>query len=206
MEKQSKFAKVASTDQIERAMRALEANGITSFFVENGADAKAKAIELIPKGAEIMTMTSKTLDTIGLATHLNESGDYAPVRTKLMDKATTPSEKRKLGGGPDWTVGSVHALTEDGKLMIASNTGSQLGAYAYGAGNVIWVVGAQKIVKDMDEGMARIYDYVLPLESERANAAYHITTGSNVSKLLIYNKEVQAGRSTVIIVNESLGF
>lgn len=187
-------------------MTGLQANGMTAMFFQTSAEAKAKVLELVPAGAEVMNMTSVTLDTIGVAKEIVESAAYQPVRAKLMDKETTPSMKRKLGGGPDWAVGSVHALTEDGKLMVASNTGSQLGAYAYGAEHLIWVIGAQKIVKDLDEGMKRLYEHVLPLESARANKAYNITTGSFISKLLIFNREITPGRVTVIIVGEKLGF
>ena len=97
----------------------------------------------------------------------------------------------------------MHAVTEDGKVIIASATGSQLPAYAYGSSHVIWVVGSQKIVKDLDEGMKRVYEYVLPLENERAKKAYG---GSSINKLLIFNKEGTAGRITMIIVKEKLGF
>ena len=193
-------------NNIDRAKKALEANGVTVYFVQTGAEAKAKVLELIPAGAEVMTQTSVTLDTIGVTKELNESGRYNSVRAnKLNDPTVSKSEKRKLGGGPDWTIGSVHALTEDGKLMIASNTGSQLGSYVYGAERVIWVVGKQKIVPDMEAGTKRIYEYVLPLESERARKAYGVS-GSNVSKLLIINNEVTPERAIVIIVNEVLGF
>jgi len=72
--------------------------------------------------------------------------------------------------------------------------------------HVIWVVGTQKIVKNVDEGMKRIYEYVLPLESVRLNKAYNISTGSFVSKLLILNREIVPGRITIILVKEKLGF
>ena len=201
-----KFDELATQEQINLAMQALEANGMKAYFVATGGEAKNKVFEILPAGAEIMNMTSTTLDTIGVAQEINESGKYNAVRTKLMDKDFPTDRKRQLGAAADWTIGSVHALTEDGKLMIASNTGSQLGAYAYGSPHLIWVVAAQKIVKDFDEGMRRVYDYVLPLESERANKAYHITTGSFISKLLIFNREITPGRVSVIIVNEKLGF
>jgi len=89
-------------------------------------------------------------------------------------------------------------------VMIASATGSQLPAYVYGSSHVIWIVGSQKIVKDMEEGLKRIYEYVFPLENERAMKAYGM--GSGVNKLLIVNKEVSLGRITIIIVKEKLGF
>ena len=103
-------------------------------------------------------------------------------------------------------MGSAQSVTETGQLVFASNTGSQLPAYAYGANHVIWVVGTQKIVPDLDTAMKRIYEYILPKESERANKAYNITSGSFVSKLLIINKEIKLGRAIVILVNEVLGF
>jgi len=110
----------------------------------------------------------------------------------------------KIGAAPDWVVSSVHAVTEDGHLLIASNTGSQLSAEAYAGGRVILVVGTQKIVKDNNEGIRRIYEYCLPLEDERARKVYGM--GSNVSKILIINKEIFPKRITVILVKEKLGF
>ena len=112
---------------------------------------------------------------------------------------------KKTGAAPEYCIGSVHAVTQDGKVFIASNTGSQLPSYAYGSANVIWVVGTQKIVKDFDEANERIYKYTLPLESERARKAYGVP-GSAVNKMLIVNKEVAPGRITIIFVNEKLGF
>lgn len=112
---------------------------------------------------------------------------------------------QRLGATPEWVLGSVHAVTETGEALIASNTGSQLPAYAFGVGKVIWVVGTQKIVKDREEGLGRIYEHSLPLESERAKKAYGVP-GSAVNKILIVNREVQPGRITMILVNERLGF
>jgi L-lactate utilization protein LutC len=201
------FSKSAKPEVIGRASEALAANGFNVVVVETGAQAKQEVLNLIPKNAEVMTMTSVTLDSIGIAKAINDSGDYDSVRLKLntMNRATQGRDMQKLGAAPTYTIGSVHAITQDGKVVIASNTGSQLPAYAYGASKVIWVVGAQKIVKNLDEAMKRIYDYVLPLESERAKKAYG-APGSFVSKLLIVNKEVAKDRITIVIVKEPLGF
>lgn len=201
-----RFAKLASTKDIETAMRALEESGINVFDVDSAEEAKKEVLAIIPKGAEVFTMVSETLEETGIAKEINESGNYDSVRKKLnaMDRNTQKREMARLGGAPEYTIGSVHAITQDGKIIIASNSGSQLGAYAYGAGHVIWVVGAQKIVKNLDEGIQRIYEYSWPLEKERAKKAYGID--SNVSKILIVNKEVIPDRITVIIVRKKLGF
>lgn len=202
------YTKLASDDTIEKTVAALKNAGIEALVVENAAAAKQKVLELLPEGAQVMTMQSMTLKDSGITEAIDESGKYDSIRKKFatMDRKTQHLEMNQIGGAPDWTIGSVHAATTDGKLLVASNTGSQLGAYAYGAMHVIFVVGAQKIVQNMDEGLKRIYDYVLPLESERLNKAYSLTTGSNVSKLLIINKEFQPGRITVLFVKEKIGF
>ena len=202
-----KWKQLINKESIDKTIESLKANGIDAQFVSTAEDAKKKVLEILPEGVEVMNMTSVTLDTIGLPKQLNESGKYNSVRNKLssMNRATQGTEMQKLGAAPEWTVGSVHAVTEDGHILIASNTGSQLSAYVGGSPNVIWVVGAQKIVKNTDEGIKRIYEYVLPLEAERARKAYG-APGSNVSKLLIVNKEIKPGRITVILVNEKLGF
>ncbi|MBP9719062.1 MAG: lactate utilization protein [Candidatus Levybacteria bacterium] len=191
---------------IEKTATSLEEHGIAVIVVDTPEEAKKTVLKLIPQKAEVMTMTSETLKELGLETELNTSGNYDSVKTKLMtmDRKTQGNEMQKLGAAADYSIGSVHAVTEDGKVLIASNSGSQLPGYAYGSPHVVWVVGAQKLVKDLDEGMKRIYEYVLPLESERAHKAYGVS-GSFVSKLLIFNKEIP-GRITMIIVKQPLGF
>jgi len=200
------FSKLASEKSINTAKEALIKAGINVLVAENGAEAKETVLRMIPAGAEVMNMQSVTVNTIGLADEINKPGKFNSVRNKFatMDKATQGLEMQKLGAAPEWAIGSVHAVTEDGKVVIVSNTGSQLPAYAFGSSHVIWVVGSQKIVKNIKEAFKRISDYVLPLENARAMKAYG--QGSNVSKELVINKEVNPGRLTMIIVKEKLGF
>ena len=203
-----KWDKLADEKTIKNTVAALKANGIDAQVVENRQEAKRKVLELIPESSEAMTMTSVTLDTIGLSEEINKADSrFRPVRDKLyaMDRNTQVQEMNRLGAAPEFAVGSVHAVTEDGHVLIASNTGSQLPVYSFGALHVIWVVGAQKIVKNTDEGIKRIYEHSLPLESERAKKAYGVP-GSAVNKVLIINKEVQPGRIKLILVKEKLGF
>lgn len=203
----SKWNTLPSDDVLSKTAEALKENGIDVVIVNSKDDAKKKVLELIPKGSEVMTMTSATLDAIGIPPEINESGNYDSIRNKLnsMDRKIQGTEMQKLGAAPQYVVGSINAVTQDGKVLMASNTGSQLSAYVYGSSHVIWVVGGQKIVKNMDEGTKRIYEYVLPLESKRVQTAYGMPY-SSVNKLLILNKEVRPGRITLILVKEVLGF
>ena len=200
----------ASKQSIERAAEALKANGIQVSLAANAAEARQKVLAMLPAGAEVFTMTSVTLEATGLAREINEPGRYDSIRNRLnaMDPNTQERAMRKLCAAPDFAIGSVHALTEEGTLVIASNTGSQLPSYAYSAGKVIWVVGAQKIVKDVEEGLQRIREHVLGLETVRARKAYGLPENWNsfYSKILLFNREVNPGRATVVLVNEALGF
>lgn len=200
------FAALATDEQIEHTVNALEANGIRALIAENGEEAKRLFFELVPEGSEVFLGSSVTLETLGIKDEIDKSGHFDALRPKMfaMDRATQAREIRKLGGAPDYAAGSVHAVTEDGHVLIASNTGSQLAPYASGAGKVIWVVGAQKIVKDLNEGLRRIEEYCYPLEEVHMQQLYKMSTG--VNKVLIVNREIRPNRITMIIVKEELGF
>ena len=151
-------------------------------------------------------MTSATLDAIGASQEIVESGRYNSVRKQfsLMDPKKDGRAMRQLGAAPDWVVGSVHAITQDGAVLIASATGSQLPGYAYGGGKVIWVVGTQKLVKTFEDGMRRIREYTFPLEDARAQKVYGAP--SSINKILTIYKESAPERITIILVKEKLGF
>ena len=147
-----------------------------------------------------------SLDVSGITDELERSGRYRPVRAEIagMDRKTQGDEIRRRTSAPDVMLGSVHAVTETGSLLTASMGGSQLGPYVSGAGRVILVVGTQKIVSDLEEGLRRINEYAFPLEDARAQAAYGIH--SAVNKVLIINREIVPDRITVVLVDEVLGF
>lgn len=200
------FAKLATDEQIKRTANALEANNIHAIIVENGVEAKRIFFELIPEGAEVFLGASVTLEKLGIRDEVDKSGRFDAMRPRMfaMDRTTQGREIRKLGSAPDFAAGSVQAVTEGGQVLIASNTGSQLGPYATGAGKVIWVVGSQKIVKDLNEGLRRIQEYCVPREEEHMQQLYKMSTF--VSKVLIVNRELRPGRITMILVKEELGF
>jgi hypothetical protein len=176
------------------------------FRAGDSAEAKRIVLSLIPDGAQVHHGASRSLETAGILEAIETSGRYERIRPRIlsMDRKTQADEIRRLGAAPDVMLGSVHAVTETGSLIAASMGGSQLGPYASGAGRVILVVGTQKIVSDLDEGLRRVNEYAFPLEDARAQLAYGIH--SAVNKVLIINREVVPGRITVVFVDEVLGF
>lgn len=194
------FSKPATDESLAKVASALAQNGITVDIVETKAQAKDKVLGLVPKRAEFMAMTSITLEETGIKATLESSPNYEDVRKEL-------EEKKWLGSTPEWSLASAHAITESGQIVIASNTGSQLPAAAYGAQHVVFVVGSQKIVKDLDQALERI-NYIIPMESKRARKAYGLpeTWETYPSKILIINREQVAGRIHLIFVKEPTGF
>jgi len=167
--------------------------------------ARVAVLARIPEGSSVMTNTSLTLQETGIAGAIDDGGAYESARTNMMapDYATQLQEMKAVAGQPDFALGSVHAVTRDGALVVASASGSQLASYVWGAANVIFVVGAQKLVPSMDAARERIYEYSLKLEDARAYAAYG--QNSFVGKILQIHQELP-GRIHVVLIRRAVGF
>jgi hypothetical protein len=202
----TEFSRLNSVERLNSVAQALNHNGFQAQSVETGAEARQIVASLLPEGAEVFNNTSRTLESIGVADDIERSGRYEPLRLRLfgMDREMQAREMRVLAAAPDYVVGSAHAVTEEGSLLIASASGSQLGPIVSGAAHVILVIGGQKVVADLEAGIRRIYEYSLPLEDLRAREAYGLPSG--VNNILIMNKVVAPDRVTAILVHEVLGF
>jgi hypothetical protein len=198
------FERPADRSRLERVAAALTARGFQAQVADSAADARELALAGIPEGAEVHIALSETMRELGITGEVDESGRYESVRTRLrhLDRQTQGREMRKLGAAPDYMLGSAAAVTDGGEILVASGSGSQLGAYAYAAGKLVLVVGHQKLVGDVDEGLRRIREYSLPREYERMQSLGH--PGSALGKTLILHQEL-SGRTRVILVPETLG-
>jgi hypothetical protein len=184
---------------------ALEEHGFSVEIVDDFGAARDAVLARIPRGSSVMTNTSVTLQETGITEAINDGGPYDSVRNKLMalDFATQAQEMKVIGGTPDYALGSAHAVTHDGTLVIASASGSQLASYAWGATNVIFVIGAQKLVPTLEAARERIYEHSLKLEDARAIAAYG--QNSFVGKILEIHQELP-GRSHIVLIRQVVGF
>jgi acyl-CoA hydrolase len=200
------FTKLPDEHALEATVVALEEHG---FSVEVAGDldaARQAVLDRIPDGSSVMTNTSVTLAETGIADAINDDGGrWESARNKMfaLDFATQAQQMKGIGGQPDYALGSVHAVTRDGTLVIASASGSQLASYAWGAANVIFVIGAQKLVPDLPAAHERIYQHSLPLEDARAQAAYG--QHSQVGKVLEIHQEMP-GRIHVVLIRQQVGF
>jgi acyl-CoA hydrolase len=200
-----RFTTLADDKTLAATVVALEEHGFSVEVVDDLDAARRAALALIPHGSTVMTNTSVTLQDTGIDEAINGSGPYQSARNQMLalDYETQVQDMKVIAGQPDFALGSVHAITRDGTLVIASASGSQFGSYAWGAAKVIFVVGTQKLVPNLDQARERIYQHSLKLEDARAQAAYG--QHSQVGKLLEIHQELP-GRIHLILVRQQVGF
>jgi LUD domain len=198
-----------TTPASETALEALAARLRERNFevlIVDGADAAREAVlERIPEGASVHSGKSKTLEDAGIFGALMESSrhDFIRKRTLKMDRQTQRDEIRRISSTPDVMLGSAHAVTEAGQIVITSASGSQIGPIASGAGRLILVIGSQKIVPDLDAAFRRIRDHVFPYEDARLRE--QLGVGTKITRTLILESDFMPGRTTIILVRKPLG-
>jgi hypothetical protein len=200
-----RFTTLPDEQTLAATVTALEEHGFSVEVVDDLDAARQAVLARIPHGSSVMTNTSVTLAETGIADAVNDSGHYDSARARMaeLDYATQLREMKAIGGQPDYALGSVHAVTHDGTLVIASASGSQLASYAWGADNVIFVVGTQKLVPTLEAARERIYQHSLVLEDGRAIAAYG--QHSSVGKILEIHQELP-GRIHIVLIRQVVGF
>jgi hypothetical protein len=199
------FTTPAPEETLQRVAARLRDRNLAAVVVAGPDEARLTVLGMLPEAAEVHSGKSQTLEDAGILQEVRDSGRYHFLRSRLsrMDRKTQADEMRKIAAAPDFMLGSVHALTEDGMLVIVSATGSQLGPLAFGAGKVILVVGSQKIVPDLDTAFRRIHEHVMPWEDARLRAAAGI--GTTLGKVLLLEREFSPGRTTVVLVRKPIG-
>jgi len=204
-EKATTYTTPASRDELDGLAERLRKRNFEALVVDTAAEARQAVLDRIPDGVTIHSGKSKTLDDLGISQVLMDSDRYDFLRKRLykMDRQTQAREIRQLGSAPDLMLGSVNAITKDGQLVAASATGSQLGPLASGAGQLLLVVGSQKIVADLDAALARIRDHVQPYEDQRLREQAGI--GTILARILILERDFRPGRTTIVLVREPVG-
>jgi acyl-CoA hydrolase len=200
-----RFTALPDEQTLQSTVTALEEHGFSVEVVDDFDAARKAVLARLPHGSSVMTNTSVTLTETGIADAVNDSGHYDSARAKMaaLDFATQLQEMKAIGGQPDYALGSVHAITQDGTLVIASASGSQLASYAWGAANVILVAGAQKLVPTTEAARERIYQHSLVLEDARAIVAYG--QHSQVGKILEIHQELP-GRIHIVLIRQPAGY
>jgi L-lactate utilization protein LutB len=198
---------IPSDEEIYKTGKEVEQRGISVFIVQSAEEALGKVRALIPPGAEVMNGSSTTLIEIGFESLLNSGKhqwkDYHKVITS-EDDAQKRAYLRRKSITSEYFLSSANAVAQTGEIVACDATGSRNGAWSFGAGRLILVVGANKIVPSLDEALERIRRYAYPLENVRAKKVYG--TPSRIGKCVILAEESEKGRVILILVKDRLGY
>jgi L-lactate utilization protein LutC len=199
------FEAPATEEELEALAGRLRERNFEVVIVRNAAEAKAEVFNRLPEGSSVHSGKSKTLEDAGIFEELMNSDryDFLRRRTSKMDRATQLDEIRRIQSSPDVMLGSVHAVTEAGQLVITSASGSQIGPIASGAGHLVLVIGSQKIVPTLDDAFRRIEEHVFPWEDARLRELLGVPT--KITRTLILERDYAPGRTTIILVREPIG-
>ena len=191
---------------IDRTVAGLKSRNVDAVVAENGDEARQILIDMIPDGAEVFKSTSETLDTIGYSDYIRETDRYRNLYLEISEEADRDRQRelRRLASVAEYYVGSVHAVAETGEVIVASGSGSQLGAYVYGAKTVIWVSGVQKICPTLDDALERVKGFSVERHHEWSTAQGR--PAAPLGKLMIFENEQNPDRIRMVLIKESLGW
>lgn len=201
------FNRIPDDETVFRTAAAVTERGIEVIVAADRREALNTVIGLIPTGVEVMNGSSTTLREIGFLDYLKEHGDdyknmHLPMLTETDQRKQ--AELRRKSVTAEYFLGSVNAIAETGELFACDATGSRVGAYPFATGRLLLVSGVNKIVPTWQDAMARLREHAYPLEDERARKAYGAP--STIGKVVIIEREVIPGRTTLVLVKEKLGF
>jgi hypothetical protein len=204
------FSSLPAIDIVRQTVNAAETRGISVELLDAKKDALERIKAIIPAGATVMTGASLTLREIGFEELLiSKNHPWKNLKDDIVAEKDPKKQSllRKQAMMADYFLGSVHAVSMTGEMVVASATGSQIAPYAFASQNIIWVAGIQKITRSVDEGLLRIREYIMPHEEERMRAMTGGKMGTTFGKALIFSREVPfLGRIVkLLLVKEKVG-
>lgn len=203
--------------KIDDLLDKLGKNGMDAVFLPTGEEARAKVLEMIPGMAKVGVGGSVTIRQLGLLEALVERGNqvFDHWQTGLSKEERMEMARKQLSA--DYFLSSSNALTMDGKIINTDNTGNRVSALIFGPQHVVVVLGTNKIVKDMEEGIRRIKEKAAPLNCQRRKDDTPCAKGKECPDCnspdrlcrvtsIIEKKTKGIDSFSVIIVGEELGY
>ena len=197
---------LADFDAIKRTIVGLAARNVEARLVGSREEALAALKELVPEGSEVYVNTSETLDTIGYTGYMHGNDRYVNLHDQMLAEPDPAAQRdvRRRSTTADYFVGSVQAVAETGEIILASSSGSQIAAYAFGARRVILVAGTQKICSTLVEAEARTRGWTL--ERHDRWLEDRGVSPTPIGKYMIMEHELEVGRISMVLIPESLGW
>jgi len=197
-------------------VKALVSNGHNAMYCETSEEALREVLSIIPEDASVGIPGSVTIREIGALDKLKERGNKVYHHWDPDLDAKGKTEKRGQENSADVILTGSNALTIGGVLVNMDGIGNRVSAMAWGQNKIIFVVGINKIERDLSSAMQRVRDKATPSNAIRLNIETPCTkTGycmncnseNRVCRALLILEKATTGReSWVIIVGEDLGY
>ncbi len=188
-------------------------HGFELIFVSNKEEALSVAMSFIKPGMSVGLGGSTTVAQIGLLEYVTSLKDITLFNQ--YEKGISMEEntnRRRQGMLSDLYICGTNALTKNGEIVNADGSGNRVAAQIFGPKKVLIVTGKNKIVANVEEGFKRIHDVASPKNIERMNSTAIAMgkvprhTMENIGTKFAYIDADVEGRTTIIVVDEDLGF
>lgn len=205
--------------KVARAVTALNENGFKTFHVPTRDDAVSKILTIIPSGALVGLGGSVTLRQMKLPEILKDHGHKVADHWEANKRGASADEVmeiRRQHINSDVFITSTNAITEEGELINIDGGGQRVAAMIFGPKKVIVVAGANKIVRDVEEGFWRARNIAAPINAKRLNKNTPCAVSGVCSDCdsiericnatTIIHRKLSNTDMTIIIVGEDLGY
>lgn len=156
-------------EKIKKTILALQRNNMKGYFVQDPDELIELLGTLIQPGERVGCGDSITLEETGVFEYLR-NGSFT-----FYDKhepGLTSAEKRQLylkNFDAETFITGTNAVTIDGKLYNIDGNGSRVAPMLYGPRQVLVVIGTNKLVDDIEDGIDRTRQIAAPLDAKRLN-------------------------------------
>lgn len=205
----------ALAKQAETIIHNLSKRNMEGCYFPTAADCTQAILKEMPEGSVIGWGGSESVKESGLMDAIH-NGNY-----ELIDRssAKTPEESRQLYAKTvlaDYYLMSTNAITLDGKLINIDGNGNRVACLIQGPAHVILVVGMNKVVTDVESGIARVRNMASPANAIRLNrnlacaatGVCHdcLSPECFCNQLVITRRSMHNGRIKVYLIGEDLGY
>ena len=211
------FLNEATKLRAQTIIKGLEKRNMEGVFCETKEDALAKALSYIEEGSSVTWGGSMSISEIGLMDAV-KNGNY-----EIIDRSVAKNydEQREIFSKAvlaDYYLMSSNAITLDGELINIDGTGNRVACLTYGPKNVIMIVGMNKVVNDVEDGIKRVRNFASPPNNLRLGLKTPCSMTGRCgdcygdtcicSQIVVTRRQSAAmrGRIKIILVGESLGY
>ncbi|MGI6174694.1 MAG: lactate utilization protein [Christensenellales bacterium] len=201
-------------EDLKRLVDILCEHQFVARYFETSQEAKQAVLKQIPTGASVGIGGSATVYQIGLVEDLEDKD------CKIYSNWAAPAEDsaRNLAAAQsaDVYLLSCNAIVKDGRLVNTDGMGNRVSASIFGVPKVIYIVGRNKLVENLDEAFRRIQEVAAPQNAKRLGlktpcAITGVCTDCNTPHRMcrvttIHERPTRNTQTHVYLVDEDLGF